>query len=399
MRYESPEPRFENLENSHLLVLDYLHDKAQKEPLYAFDPEHPNAFDRAQGTGLLRLAESGHVQIKDGNSLKVVKLLPEPLKSRLQLDAQSVQRLQAHRAELAQRKAKAQSYIPPQQTLESPHNFEQGPFTYNVAEARRLGLEQLEIPAAPEAQRLIEKVIDRTIDISTPQGQEQFVRAWVSALPEIPPPCVPNEVLWNELYPGTPYPININQEQGHFWYLLQLQSDKIISNLEGAPVPVSPQCATAETILIDSWEETDSNAPDAATRLTSQLLKELLGEASTVNIKREDLDAALWQGDPTDRIPTDKHKALLQRLGVDPSQYELRSIRQDEYARLAKSKAWGQKVLWTQFDHYFLEVDGGRIGLVGGFRDDGGASNVGNDWRVLAEDSVSVRLVLSRKQR
>ena len=116
---------------------------------------------------------------------------------------------------------------------------------------------------------------------------------------------------------------------------------------------------------------------------------------STVNIKRQDLDAALWQGDPCLRIPTVKHKALLQTLGVDPQTHELRPIRQDEYARLANTKAWGQKNFWTNFDHYCLEDADARLGLLGGNADYGGARHVDDDSRALATGHLAVRLVLA----
>lgn len=122
-----------------------------------------------------------------------------------------------------------------------------------------------------------------------------------------------------------------------------------------------------------------------------------MGQDSTVNIKRQDLDKALWKGDPAQRIPTDKHKTLLKKLGVDPDQFELRCMRQDEYARGATAHSWGQKNLWTNFGHYFLGDDGARHGLSCGHRDLGGSSRVGSSWRGSVNDYLSVRLVLARK--
>lgn len=123
-----------------------------------------------------------------------------------------------------------------------------------------------------------------------------------------------------------------------------------------------------------------------------------MNHESTVNIKRQDLDAALWQGDPANRIPTPKHKELLTSLGLNPTQYELRPIRQDEYARLAQEKAWGQKNLWTNFDHYGLEGDGARRGLLGGRAVHGGPSDVGDYSRGSASGYLAVRLVLAPRR-
>ena len=274
---------------------------------------------------------------------------------------------------------------------ETPASFE-----YNETEALRLGLEKLEIRAYPLAQRLIEQVVDNSIDITAPQAQEQFVRAWFSANPDLPPPCVPNEKLWNELYPDKPYPPGIDKKAGDFWYLTQLKSRKIVQNLEGAPQSAMPQFNKDEVILVDNYTETDHNAKDAKQKHKSPLLKELLGAESTVNIKRQVLDAKLWQGDPADRIPTDKHREILEKLGVNPNEFKLRCVRQDEYARAANDQAWGQKALWTNYDHYFLRDDGDRHGLDGGSAGFGGPSKVDNDWRDRANDALAVRLVLSR---
>ena len=243
----------------------------------------------------------------------------------------------------------------------------------NETEVRRLKLERVEIKGNQEAQRLIEQVIAGTIAIETSAGQKQFIDTWTAHCPDLPPPCTPS----------------------NFWYLTQLKNKKIVANLEGTPNPTTPHFNQDQVLLIDSWQETDYDAPDAATKHTSPLLKELMGNDSTVNIKREDLDSALWQGDPSLRIPTTKHKALLQQLGADPATTELRPIRQDEYARLAPLKGFGKSNLWTNFDHYSLEGVDARRGLDGGFRDSGGPSLVDGDSRGYANVNLAVRLVLA----
>ena len=244
-------------------------------------------------------------------------------------------------------------------------------FRYNETEARRLGLERLDIPAYPEAQRLIEQVIDKSIDITTPAGQKQFLDSWKAACPDLPPPCLPD----------------------NFWYLTQLANGKIVSSLE-QPTALVPDFGTPEVILSETWKEEDWNAPTATTSHTSPLLKELLGNESTVYIQRQDLDAALWVGDPGERIPTEKHKEIIQTLGVDPAQFMLRPITQDEYARSASIKGWGQKNLWTNMDGYYLEDAGERNGLGGGSRGSGGASNIAFNSRGNANGFLAVRLVL-----
>ncbi|MBI5230289.1 MAG: hypothetical protein HY981_03275 [Candidatus Magasanikbacteria bacterium] len=74
----------------------------------------------------------------------------------------------------------------------------------------------------------------------------------------------------------------------------------------------------------------------------------------------------------------------------------LRHIAQDEYARLALSKAWGQKALWTNFNNYYLEDNGARKGLVGGDCGNGGCY-IGCP-RGYAGGDLAVRLVLVRNK-
>ena len=294
-----------------------------------------------------------------------------------------------------------------------------GEFSFNEREAKRLGLEPMRLESFPEADALIARLFLKPneqgfIDIANRAGQDKFCEEWNKLVPTVPPPCVPSEAVWKkmQIFRDVAYPVSINKVEGNFWYLKQLQSGKIIINLtdkhapDGATLPnqkADTRFAEAEFLLVDDWEEKDCTAADASAAHTSALLGELLGgqadKISTVNIKRERLDAAVWDGDPADRKPTAKHKEILVKLGVDPNNYEFRYISQDEYARGSAAKDWGKKALWTNFDNYFLEDDGDRNGLNGGYRDDGGASYVSYSWRGGAFPHLSVRLVLSRKQK
>lgn len=247
-------------------------------------------------------------------------------------------------------------------------------------EARKLGMELLIIKGSKEAQALIDNVMSGSIDITMRKGQKTFVDTWNKQCPDIPMPCVP---------------------PNDFWYLTQLQNNRIIRNLNGEPQPSTPRFAENQFLWVDNWKEEDYNSREANESHRSQLLKSLLNREenpeSTVNISREQIDETLWIGDPANRQPTKQHQEILKKLNVDPAKYELRLIRQDEYARSAKEKNWGQKNLWTNHDDYFLG-GGNRGGLAGGDRDLGGPSDVGYDWRADAIGNLSVRLVLSRKQ-
>jgi len=289
-----------------------------------------------------------------------------------------------------------------------------GEFSYNRDEAERLGLEPLRLEAYPEADQLINRILLKPdqpgyLDISTPAGQDKFCLEWNRLLPTLPPPCMPRKTVWKQMkiFHGVDYPPNINKAEGNFWYLNKLKAEKIITNLldkkqspSGAPAPntlVKIHFGEPEFLLVDSWEEKDYNAADAPAVHQSALLKELTGNASAVNRKREEVDVALWEGDTVNRKPTAKHKEILTSLGVNPNNYELHCIRQDEYARGLVAKDWGNKELTTNFDHYFLEGDD-RLGLASGNRLDGGAALVGRIWRGYADSSLAVRLVLSRKR-
>ncbi|MBI5230030.1 MAG: hypothetical protein HY981_01890, partial [Candidatus Magasanikbacteria bacterium] len=263
-------------------------------------------------------------------------------------------------------------------------------FAYNETEARSLGLERVEIKGNAGAQQLIEQVISGTIDIETDAGKQKFVQDWQSQCPDIPMPCVlknTGDVIVQKL-------ADADLSNSDFWYLTSLKKRKIIKNLEGSDQPAMPHFDKDMVLLVDSWQETNWEDPDAATKLISPLLKELLGKESTVKIRREDLDTALWVGDPVSHIPTEKHTLLLKKLGVDPSQFHFRCIAQDEYARLAPTKAWGQKALWTNFNNYYLKDNGVRKGLFGGGHGTGGPSNVGDDPLGDAYGGLAVRLVL-----
>ena len=252
----------------------------------------------------------------------------------------------------------------------------------NYLEVKKLGLESNIISGSKAAERLLQEVINNKINITTDEGKEAFIDQWKKDCPNIPMPCVPPNA---------------------FWYLTNLSQNRIISNLDNLPagtnLPATPRFQEDETLFVDNWKEQDYNSPDAASPHRSELLNALLGDPSTVNIQRQTIDEALWDGDPANRQPTKKHKEILKQLGCDPKEFEIRLIRQDEYARLAPSKGWGQKNLWTNFDNYFLEDDGDRRGLSGGYRDHGGPSRVNYYWRARAADFLSVRLVLSRKQK
>ncbi|MBI5230290.1 MAG: hypothetical protein HY981_03280 [Candidatus Magasanikbacteria bacterium] len=150
-------------------------------------------------------------------------------------------------------------------------------------------------------------MVSGSIDIETDDGKQKFVQDWQSQCPDIPVPCVlrnTQNVILRSI-------ADADLSRSDFWYLTSLKKRKIIKNLEGSDQPAMPHFDKDIVLLVDSWQETDNDAPDAAAKLISPLLKELLNQESAVNIKREDLDNVLWQGDPSKHILTTKHEAIL----------------------------------------------------------------------------------------
>ena len=261
----------------------------------------------------------------------------------------------------------------------------------NEAEARRLGLERVEVEGNPAAQDCIARIFDQTRtdkfdilntdNIKSSSAIHQFVTAWQQAAPNIPVPCVAGQ------YEN---------------YIKRLAEGNIISNLDVNNKKISPPRFEKSSVLwMEDWNEGNWDETTFK-KTTSPLLTELGvkqndGKLATgvVDISRIAVDAALWiGGDPLSKIKTQKHTALITKLGLDPAHFNFRLIRQDEYARLrGAGKNFGNSNLWTWFDDYWVGGAGVR-GLHGGHRGRGGASYVGYDSRDDAGGSLAVRLVL-----
>ena len=213
---------------------------------------------------------------------------------------------------------------------------------------------------------------------------------------------MPFAKYWNKFYLNTPYPENINKNEGNFWYVKQLAAGNIVSNLEGKENKKFLPNYRGETIYVsnrpdENWDAEEGGKKKLQTEnYSDKLLNSVLEAAGQsahvgcVTIKRETIDEALWKGDPGERIPSYAQVAVLKKLvGKDKWQnWEIRSTNQWEIE--------GKHNLWTHLDGYFLE-GGGRYGLVGGRRGYGGASGVDLCSRDVALGAVAVRLVLSRK--
>jgi hypothetical protein len=267
---------------------------------------------------------------------------------------------------------------------------------------KKFGLKPIELRPEPDAQNIIMRVADQSrpnkIDITTEDGKEDgkqiFIDAWNQAFFDqntktfrLPPPCVPP----------------------HDWEYLQLYAEKRIfkdSNEKTDSQEIAlPNYDQSGIIAIDGYIQSDWNDPKPNQKHQSLLLKELIGNESTVSISREQIDNALWQnGDSVKRIQTKKHQNIITALCLDPAQYELRLITYEEYARLSttdlgKELNIGTKNIWTHFEYYTKRRGGGnRRGLFGGFNRLGGSPSIGSELCDNPRDDLTVRLVLSRKQ-
>ena len=265
----------------------------------------------------------------------------------------------------------------------------------NEAEAHRLGLEKVEVEAFPKAQELMMRVIQKNVlvfNLTLDACKNYFVTAWLRDCPGLPPPYVLKDKD-GKILPDQTNLADVDWGKSDFWYLQQLQTRKIISNLDtNNPISARPSFDKSATLFVMDWQEGDYNDPTFQ-QTKSPLLKELLGTESVVKIKREDLGSALWQGDPSLKQKTQKHIDIIKKLGLNPATHNFRLLAQDEYARLAPSKNWGTKNLWTMYNNYVFEGDGVR-GLGGGSREHGGPSRVDSYWRGRAASDLTVRLVL-----
>jgi hypothetical protein len=247
---------------------------------------------------------------------------------------------------------------------------------YNVEVGRRLGLERQNILASPAAQTIIDSIMNGSLPIDDIDEEEALVERWQHEVSNIPLPAVPR--------------------LEDFGYLKALSHHQVYRHFKNNDLTECiPDFGTFKVLLVDTWAEQDRESGIA---MRSVLLERLgLVDGTVNNISREQIEKALWEnGDTFTRTPTTAHRALLQELGA-PKGYEFRLIRQDEYARLAVEKGWGEKNLRTHFDGYVLDgVE--RSCLIGGRRADGGASHVREIDRNVSRIDLATRLVLARKE-
>ena len=215
---------------------------------------------------------------------------------------------------------------PPKETPKRSHTKE---IPLNETEAKKLGLIRLELQSFPKAQALIDQITNKSIDIKTPQGRKTFVVQWIAAHPSLPLPCVPDTTG--------------DYTKGDYYLLERLQEGNIIKNIEGTPSQTTTHYETPDVLYVDSWQEEDYDQTNSLETNISPLLKLLLNTDGVINISRDQIDQALFQGDPSQGNKTPTHIKLLEQLNLNPKEYSLRLISYDEYARGSTEQNWGQK--------------------------------------------------------
>ncbi|PIZ94524.1 MAG: hypothetical protein COX81_03415 [Candidatus Magasanikbacteria bacterium CG_4_10_14_0_2_um_filter_37_12] len=280
------------------------------------------------------------------------------------------------------------------------------PFKYDKAKASEYGMAEVRLEAHPKAQELFDKIIGRDVAFLGTDGtlyREEVQRYWNTHCTDLNDPTT-----------------DATLPEKSWLYFEQLAAGRISDTIDGdsGKTPTkkhTPHFGKSNFFLVMDFPEFDwdneEEKKDALRHPSMKILKQLFDKEDPTAIIRDEINTALWE-DHDKRIQSKRAKAVIaELLGIadvnDPEidNYEFTLIRQDQYARLsagqagmAQTKNYGQKDLWTHFDGYVIREDGERSGLVGGDREDGGAADVGYDWRDNRSDVIAVRLVLQRKQ-
>ena len=393
-----------SLKEAWFVIVKYL-----KEPgntgLYIVDPENPGKYSRESGNGELRL-DGDSLQVKEG---KNNKLIDPKFKNRFLLDEDSMGLLAEYKkiTDEAKRKRLGEKAV--------NSSFNSRDLDEFRVSLRSFGLAEVDMQPCRPAHRLMERILQNarnagSININNRSGKQNFCIEWRRIAHPVPLPCVPPKVLFEHFYPGEEYPDEfVNQTDGDFLYLESLVHDAVVRNIADdqpyAENVAEPDFESGLNIYVMDWKEIDMDTKDRKGRVvlessdyTSPMLKALGIEEDGIMFSRNEIDRALWFGDPGERIPTEKHEKIIKDMHLSTHDWALRLIRQDEYSRLAGVKGWGRKKVHTHFDNYLIKDknNGMRFGLCGGDIRGGGPSHIGNVDR--EEEKLPVRIVLAHKR-
>lgn len=266
------------------------------------------------------------------------------------------------------------------------------PFHYDRKKAREYGMEAVEIPAHAKAQELCDKIIahDSAFVDGTTLKNDAIKQYWNIHCQDFP-----------------------NMPEKSWWYFENLASGNIADTIDNDSSTTTtkkhiPHFGEPTFLLAMDFPEFDwDNAQQKQQALnhpSMEIVKKLFNKNDLTAITRDEINTVLWTDHDARTQSSEAKKIIAELLNTqvndpDINNYELRLIRQDEYARMEQIKHYGKKKLWTHMDGYSIHEDGKRYGLVGGDRAHGGAAHVVYYWRAYRIDANAVRLVLQRKQK
>lgn len=288
------------------------------------------------------------------------------------------------------------------------------PFSYDTEKAREYGMEEIKLPAYQKVQELFDNIIARdsryvTIhNIGDPDPYRQLQTLTKQRL-------VFNkqniQTYWNTHCAELP---NIpDKSWSYFVRLIEGFTSKTIINGDKKNTIIKkyiPRFGNPTFLLVMDFPEFDWNneqqKQQAFTHPSMRITQKFFNKLDPTAITHDEINAALWE-DPDRRTQSLQAKAIIaELLGKkisDPEidDYELRLIRQDEYARLAKIKNYGKKKIWTHMDGYRICGVKKLYDIVSGYYDrlygDDGAARVDNYPQNVNYDCIVQRLVLSHK--
>lgn len=272
---------------------------------------------------------------------------------------------------------------------------EQGqPFVYDKQKAKEYGFSELTIKAHEKAQVLVSAIYNHDSAFVRSQGR----------IPTVDLNAVTR--YWKQYCTDL---ADIPEQSG---WLFQAIAEHRLShtidrddeeNIDHPTKPYIPDFGKPEFLLVMNYHEFDwDHSVEMITSITPQtkkIMQKLFRKKNVTHISRRDINDMLWI-DHESRIQAPNAVAVIKELigsSEDPTHFELRLIRFEEYVRASQTYGFGTKNLWTLFDGYYVRGDGHRYGLIGGFRPLGGVARVNYGRRDAQSLDQSVRLVLSRK--
>jgi hypothetical protein len=139
----------------------------------------------------------------------------------------------------------------------------------------------------------------------------------------------------------------------------------------------------SEVVLVEDFSEEEESAP------VSELLI-ALGLPRRSALSRLEIEQALLQRGA---------QIVRSELHLDPQEFRLAYIPFDIYSRLAETRGWGRKKLWTHFDGFQIWKPAKLRALVGGDIQFGGKYDLCSISRADENDRVIARFAVLRRER